>query len=583
MDPVAYMRNNHPEVRPGPLIRPKWKSGTPYHVYGWISTEYYFKKFSPVKMREEGSLFLDHEDVHDITAPERRLEFNLVDDDREHGEIVGIRRSENMSQRVVSPKIWQAIRDNSTDVFLHVIISRSDSDSDSHSDYELTAQHEKNITESDVHAGIALYGTVRLVKHDVVPKHFKHRHLLSDFGYAEISDDDRVKMAMPSDTVISFFKPEVAVRLVADETEYPSAFMPESVRRLSRGQRTYPPVIYAEEIGLTSDKYIPLNASVSVLPLTVTMAPMSPQRWMMMEHMEESLKGQKELGFTEKDIDDVRRLIADTSVTLLAATMVASILHLLFEFLAFKSDIDFYRDISSTAGLSVKAICVDLVSQIVIFAYLFESNASLLVVIPAFFGIVIQVWKVSKAVSIPNKPPALLETEGEKETTSISTITREEDVDATRGKEENTVLSEQEHLDEIARVTIEADDTAASWLLTCLLPVTLAFMGRALVTEKYRSWTSFCITALTGAVYAFGFAFMLPQLFINHRLKSVSHLPWKYLIYKSINTFIDDLFAFIIKMPTMHRVSCFRDDIVFFIYVYQRYTYAVDHRRQRER
>ena len=29
-------------------------------------------------------------------------------------------------------------------------------------------------------------------------------------------------------------------------------------------------------------------------------------------------------------------------------------------------------------------------------------------------------------------------------------------------------------------------------------------------------------------------------------------------------------------MPTMHRLSCFRDDIVFFIYIYQRWIYSVD-------
>ena len=34
------------------------------------------------------------------------------------------------------------------------------------------------------------------------------------------------------------------------------------------------------------------------------------------------------------------------------------------------------------------------------------------------------------------------------------------------------------------------------------------------------------------------------QLFINHKLKSVSHLPWKFLIFRFLNTFIDDLFAF---------------------------------------
>jgi hypothetical protein len=53
-------------------------------------------------------------------------------------------------------------------------------------------------------------------------------------------------------------------------------------------------------------------------------------------------------------------------------------------------------------------------------------------------------------------------------------------------------------------------------------------------------------------------------------------------VYKSLNTFIDDLFAFIIKMPTMHRLSCFRDDIIFFIYLYQRWIYPVDKKRINE-
>ena len=63
------------------------------------------------------------------------------------------------------------------------------------------------------------------------------------------------------------------------------------------------------------------------------------------------------------------------------------------------------------------------------------------------------------------------------------------------------------------------------------------------------------------------------------QLKSVAHLPWRAFMYKAFNTFIDDLFAFIITMPTAHRVACFRDDIVFLIYLYQRYLYPVDKNR----
>lgn len=52
---------------------------------------------------------------------------------------------------------------------------------------------------------------------------------------------------------------------------------------------------------------------------------------------------------------------------------------------------------------------------------------------------------------------------------------------------------------------------------------------------------------------------MTPQLFINYKLKSVAHLPWRMLTYKALNTFIDDLFAFVIKMPMMYRIGCLRD------------------------
>jgi hypothetical protein len=74
-------------------------------------------------------------------------------------------------------------------------------------------------------------------------------------------------------------------------------------------------------------------------------------------------------------------------------------------------------------------------------------------------------------------------------------------------------------------------------------------------------------------VYAMGFMMMTPQLFLNYKYKSVEHLPWRALVYRACNTFIDDLFAFIITMPGLHRMSVFRDDIVFFIYLYQRWIY----------
>ena len=51
---------------------------------------------------------------------------------------------------------------------------------------------------------------------------------------------------------------------------------------------------------------------------------------------------------------------------------------------------------------------------------------------------------------------------------------------------------------------------------------------------------------------------------------------------KFLNTFIDDLFAFTIKMPTLHRLATLRDDVIFFVYLYQSWKYKVDYSRTNE-
>ena len=52
--------------------------------------------------------------------------------------------------------------------------------------------------------------------------------------------------------------------------------------------------------------------------------------------------------------------------------------------------------------------------------------------------------------------------------------------------------------------------------------------------------------------------------------------------HTALNTFIDDLFAFVIKMPLLHRLACLRDDVVFLVYLYQKWIYPEDKRRRNE-
>jgi hypothetical protein len=56
----------------------------------------------------------------------------------------------------------------------------------------------------------------------------------------------------------------------------------------------------------------------------------------------------------------------------------------------------------------------------------------------------------------------------------------------------------------------------------------------------------------------------------------------KAMVYKTLSTVVDDFFAFCIKMPWLHRLACFRDDVVFVILLIQMYIYRVDYSRTNE-
>jgi len=135
---------------------------------------------------------------------------------------------------------------------------------------------------------------------------------------------------------------------------------------------------------------------------------------------------------------------------------------------------------------------------------------------------------------------------------------------------------------DLTALTIDSDRLATRTIGVALLPVVLFYTFYSLVYEEHKGWLSWLVTSASSGVYAFGFVMMTPQLFLNWRMKSVAHLPWRVLCYKFLNTFIDDLFSFIVRMPTMARLSCFRDDVVFFIYLYQRWLYPVDTSRPAE-
>ena len=310
------------------------------------------------------------------------------------------------------------------------------------------------------------------------------------------------------------------------------------------GKNYYVPPVHIDRLVWRQKELIKVDKDSSVeMPIELRLRASDLGRLRFRFTIYQSMAQMRQLGFADNDLDDIRSLFADTSLWLLLITVFVSTLHLIFDFLAFKNDVSFWRNRKNTSGISTGGIAWRAVSTFIIALYLWDEKASLLVSIPMGLSFVIEIWKLAKALHIKG--------------ISMKGVDIKE---ATAGE----------------RKTNEYDRQAMKYLAVVMIPLLIGCAIYSLLYVPHRSWYSFVLQILVNAVYAFGFLFMLPQLFINYRLKSVAHLPWRVFIYRALNTFIDDLFAFIITMPTSHRLATLRDDVCFLIYLYQRWLYPVD-------
>mmetsp|Transcript_126072 Transcript_126072/g.356495 ORF Transcript_126072/g.356495 Transcript_126072/m.356495 type:complete len:292 (+) Transcript_126072:166-1041(+) len=258
-------------------------------------------------------------------------------------------------------------------------------------------------------------------------------------------------------------------------------------------------------------------------------------------------EAEKTYGMNAYDIDSFKQAFGGSSMYKVLFVYGIGILHLVFEFLAFESDVNFWRAKTSFEGLSSSSVAMQACMNVIMFLYVQEQHQTKFVMYFIAFRFCLQLWKLSKLTTLV----------------------------ACRGWPFVRWVNRGEgsaNFEELRDVQA-SERRCMFWLMALLLPMIGAFCAYRLVWVKFRSWYSWIVLSLAISSQTCGFVVMTPQVFMNYRLKSVEHLPWRALTYQAVNTFIDDVFVLCIRVPEVQKYSVFRDDIIFIVCCVQRWLY----------
>lgn len=254
------------------------------------------------------------------------------------------------------------------------------------------------------------------------------------------------------------------------------------------------------------------------------------------------------------ELDEIRHFVSDEYLYRFLLTQIIGFVHVYLDYLAFRDEVRFYKGKRNMSGVSASSVVSRFFCDLIILLYLLDGgNTSWLVITSIGSGVALEFWKVWKIFQ-----PSL--------SLSFPFIT----------------LRSNQNLTDMEKDTIDYDTIARSHLGLILYPVVVGSAFYAKRFYVYESLYSWAISNLANAVYTFGFISLCPQLYVNYRMKSVAHLPAKVFLYKIFNTFVDDVFAFMIQSPLKHKLMTLRDDIVFVGFLIQIWLYKVDKTRVNE-
>ncbi|RKP12901.1 cleft lip and palate transmembrane 1, partial [Piptocephalis cylindrospora] len=284
--------------------------------------------------------------------------------------------------------------------------------------------------------------------------------------------------------IISYWWGNLTVNILNEAGSIPFGQLTPNVRQLfqldplnrttSSGKaHMYMPLIYPNDFWRLRDHMIPVNETLTSLPLRVEYYPLSMIKLQMYEQLGDSLQKQQSFyGGSSGETDELKRMLLETNPWILAFTILVTTLHSLFDMLAFKNDIAYWKQKKDQVGVSVRSILLNVGFQAVIFLYLLdnEKSTSWMILISQGIGLVIELWKVTKALNIK-----LTRREGGRMAIHVE-------------RKEKADMSETESK------TAQYDAEAFRYLSWIAYPLLAGYALYSLLYDTHKSWYSFVLS-----------------------------------------------------------------------------------------
>ena len=177
---------------------------------------------------------------------------------------------------------------------------------------------------------------------------------------SSVEDEDVSSDAAPKGAVFaSYYHPNFTMSMIPDSGTMKYANVHFAVRqhmalestgaRDASGQNGwYYPIMYLNTFWQLRDHMTELNSTVKTLPLHVDLNNMNNWKFGIYASIDENIKanqrniangGAVPAGGDGSEFEEFKRILIDTNIYLLSTTAVVSLLHTVFEFLAFKNDV----------------------------------------------------------------------------------------------------------------------------------------------------------------------------------------------------------------------------------------------------